>query len=255
MVEIMISKININKKGSYLVEATIGLPIYMIAVIVMASIILMFACIEDANFIATTELRRAAAESITMDTSSIVPSRIENRILEHSQVEKLNLLEYAYRTKRWNQDELILYKTKMSMHTKNPLNLASRANYDVALVARAYVGKERTLDNMTEEEMMADGSAVFIFPKSGKKYHAKGCTYLRAASKATILTNELKHSYSACPLCQSKNAGFGSLVYYFPAAGESYHLPGCGALERNYIEVEKRVAVERGYTACSKCGG
>lgn len=251
----MISRMSINKKGSYLVEATISLPIYMIAVIVMASIILMYACIEDSNFIATTELRRGAAEAITADTSMLIPNRIENRIKEHTQVEKLNLLEYGYRTSRWNQDELILFKLKMSMATKNPLDLASKADYDVALVARAYVGKERTLDNMTEEEMMADGSAVYIFPKRGEKYHSKGCTYLKAASKATVLTSSLIHDYSACPLCQSKNASIGSLVYYFPAAGESYHLPGCGALQRNYIEIEKRVAVERGYTACSKCGG
>ena len=251
----MISKMRMNKQGSYLVEATISLPIYMIAVIVMASIILMYACIEDSNFIATTELRRGAAEAIATDTSALIPSRIESRIKEHTQVEKLNLLEYGYRTSRWNQDELILFKIKMSMATKNPLDLASKADYDVALVARAYVGKERTLDNMTEEEMMADGSAVYIFPKSGEKYHSKGCTYLRAASKATVLTNNLKHSYSACPLCHSKNASIGSLVYYFPAAGESYHLPSCGALQRNYIEIEKRVAVKRGYTACSKCGG
>lgn len=255
MVKTMISKIRTNKKGSYIMEASISLPIFLIAVIVMSSIILMFACIEDANFIVATELRRGAAEAITTNTSLLIPGRIYDKVFEHSQVDRIDRLDYEYRVSRWNQDELIPFKIKMHMKTKNPLNLASEASYDVACVARAYVGKEREIDPMSAEEMMSQGDAVYIFPKSGKKYHAKGCSYLKAASQATILDKNLKNKYSACPLCHSKNASIGSLVYYFPAAGDVYHLPNCSALDRNYIEIEKKVALKRGYTACAKCGG
>jgi hypothetical protein len=54
----------INKKGSYLTEAAIALPVFIIAVIVMNSVILMYACIEDCSFIAASELRRGAAEAV-----------------------------------------------------------------------------------------------------------------------------------------------------------------------------------------------
>lgn len=255
MVRHMISKIHTNKKGSYIVEASISLPIFLIALIVMSSIILMFACIEDANFIATTELRRAGAEAINGNTSSFLPIRIEERVYKHSQVDGMNMLDYGYRVNRWGQDDLIAIKYSMRLRTKNPLNLASEANYELACVTRAYVGKERELDNMSEEEMMSDSTPVYIFPKRGEKYHSKGCVVMKAASKATILSSSLKNKYSSCSLCHSKNAGIGMLVYYFPDEGESYHLPGCSSLERNFIEIEKRIAVKRGYTACSKCGG
>lgn len=251
----MISRMHINKKGTYIMEAAISLPIFLIAVIVVSSIILFFACIEDANFIVATELRRTAAESIAANTSVLLPGRVQNKMFTHSQVDKVSVLDYEYRTERWGQDELIPIKMEMHMHTKNPLELASSASYDVACVTRAYVGKERDNDPMSPEELMSAGDAVFIFPKSGKKYHSKGCTYLRAASKATVLDSGLKRKYSACPLCHSKNAAIGSLVYYFPSAGDAYHMPNCKALERNYIEIERVVAEERGYTPCAKCGG
>lgn len=236
-------------------ETAISLPIFLIAVIVMSSIILMFSCIEDANFIVATELRRGAAEAVIGNQSLLIPGRIEDRIFEHSQVDEINVLDYEYRVKRWNQDELIPFKIKMHMQTKNPLNLASSANYDVACVARAYVGKEREIDPMSVAEMMSNGNAVYIFPASGKKYHSKGCSFLTAACQATILDSRLRNIYTSCPICHSKDAAIGTLVYYFPKAGESYHLPNCKALERNYIEVEKEVAIKRGYTPCAKCGG
>ena len=48
----MNSKMLTNKKGSYLLESAISLPVFIIAVMVMSSVILMYACIEDCTFIA-----------------------------------------------------------------------------------------------------------------------------------------------------------------------------------------------------------
>lgn len=246
----------INKKGSYILESSISLPIFMIAVIVMCSIILMFACIEDANFIVATELRRAAAEAIAADTSTLVPFRINGRVKEHSQVERLGLKDYVYRQRWYNEDEIIAISYDMKLRTSNPLDLASEANYNVALVTRAFVGKIRDEEAMSAEEMMnAAAEAVYIFPKLGEKYHNADCTFLHAAYKSTVLSEELKKEYNACPICHSKNAEIGSTVYYFPAGGDDYHLPDCKCLERNYIEIDKATAIERGYQACSKCGG
>ena len=69
-----------NKKGSYIVEAAITLPLFIIAVVIMNSIILMYACIEDCNFIAASELRLAAAEAVIADTSVTVPYRVRKEI-------------------------------------------------------------------------------------------------------------------------------------------------------------------------------
>ena len=246
-----------NKKGSYLVEAAIALPVFIIAVMVMSSVILMYACIEDCSFIAANELRRCAAEAVMADTSVALPYRIRKEIEDtHSQVNSAKLTDAGLRCRRWGVDELLLVSFRLGLKTGNPLGIKAEADYELALATRAYVGRERDENSMTAEEFEdEDAEAVYIFPKRGEKYHAKGCTFLRAASTSGALSGSVKRKYKSCPLCHSSRAENGALVYYFPSDGEDYHLPGCPSLQRNYIEIDKGTALERGYTACSKCGG
>ncbi len=247
----------INKRGSYLTEAAISLPVFIIAVMVMSSVILMYACIEDCTFITANELRRGAAEAVLADTSITLPYRIRKEIEEnHSQVHSARLIKAGCRCTRWGADELLLVDFRLTMKTNNPLGIKAEADYDLALVTRAYVGRERNERAMTAEEFAdEDAEAVYIFPKRGEKYHSKGCTFLRAASTSAALNGSLRKKYKSCPLCHSSRADDGALVYYFPSDGEDYHLPGCASLQRNYIEISKADALERGYSACSKCGG
>lgn len=250
-------KMRISKKGSYLTEAAISLPVFLIAVIVMSSVILMYACIEDCSFIAANELRRCAAEAVIADTSIAMPYRIKKEITaKHSQIESARLVDSGFRTERWGIDELLIVDLRLHLRTANPLGIRAAADYDLALATRAYVGRERDETSMSAEEFAdEDAVAVYIFPSRGERYHSGGCTFLRAACTSAVLSDPIKRKYRSCPLCHSGRAGSGTLIYYFPADGESFHLPGCSSLQRNYIELEKSTAIERGYTPCSKCGG
>lgn len=246
-----------SKRGSYLVEAVISLPVFIIALITMCSIILMYACIEDCNFIAANEIRRGAAEAVIADTSIAVPYRVRKEITDkHSRIGSVRMVDSLYRGSRWGVDELIAFDYRLTLRSPNPLGIKAKADYDLALVTRAYTGRERDESNMSADEFMdADSEAVFIFPKRGERYHSEGCGFLKAASRSAALTAAMKRKYRSCPICKSGSAKTGALVYYFPSAGEDYHLPGCVSLQRNYIELDKSTAVERGYTPCQKCGG
>ncbi len=246
-----------NKRGSYLLEAAISLPVFIIAVIVMSSVILMYACIEDCTFIAANELRRSAAEAVIADTSITLPYRLRREIENgHSQVHSARLTDAGLRCERWGMNELLVIGYRLDLRTDNPLGINAEADYDLSLATRAYVGLERDESSMTAEEFAdEDAEAVFIFPKRGEKYHSEGCRFLRAASTSAALSDSIKSRYRACPLCHSSGAEDGSLIYYFPSAGEDYHMPGCASLQRNYIEISRDDALKRGYTACSICGG
>ena len=245
-----------NKKGSYLVEAVMTLPLFLIAVMVMSSVILMYACIEDCNFVAASEIRRGAAEAAIADTSVVVPYRVRKEIeVNSSRIKSVRQTDSLCRGSRWGIDELIAFDYRIVLHSPNPLGIKAEAGYDLSLVTRAYTGRERDESSMSAEEFMDDAEAVFIFPKRGERYHSEGCGFLKAASRSAALTPEIKRKYRSCPLCRSGSAEQGTLIYYFPSAGEDYHLPGCASLQRNYIELDKTTAIERGYTPCSKCGG
>ena len=245
------------KRGSYIVEAAITVPAFIIAIVVMSSIILMYACIEDCNFIAASELRRAAATASYADTSLLLPVKLRRRFIDdHSQVSSVTIRDFGCRDSRWGQDELIAITARLHLKTNNPLGIKAAADYDVSLVTRAYVGRTRDVEPMSEGEISGDDAIpVYIFPLRGERYHSKGCTFLRAASKSATLTYSIRSHYASCPVCRSRSASIGSRIYYFPEYGESYHLPGCASLERNYIEIDRRDAIERGYSPCSKCGG
>ena len=246
-----------NRRGSYIVESTIVLPVFFIAVMVMSSVILMYACIENCSFMTAVEMRKCAAEAIYTDTYMLMPYRLKKEIEKtHSQVDSTRVTDYGYRESRWGQDELIALTIDMRLKTANPLGIRAKADYDLSLVTRAYVGKIRDNPAMSADEMSgADSEPVFIFPKRGERYHSEGCGFLTAASTSGVLNSSVKKKYKSCPLCGSGKAKKGSRIYYFPSAGEDYHLPGCSALQRNFIEIDKRDAIERGYTPCSKCGG
>ena len=247
----------INKRGSYLIEAAIVLPVFIVAVIAMSSVILMYACIENCTFIAANELRRCSAEAVMADTSIVLPYRIRKEMKENnSQVHSARLTDAGFRCQRWGTDEILAFGFRLRLKTNNPLGIKAEADYDLAVATRAYVGRERDDSAMTAEEFAdEDAEAVYIFPKRGEKYHSEGCTFLKAASTSATLGGSIKRKYKSCPLCHSSRAEDGALIYYFPADGEDYHLPGCASLQRNYIEINKSDALKRGYTACSKCGG
>lgn len=274
MVKIMLSKMRTidNKKGSYIVDAAITLPIFILAVIILSGIILMYAAIENCSFITANEMRLCSYEAIgagvagDMGAGSAdligaagylnVPYRIKRDSMAGSgQIRDMRVTDFGYRSKRWGQDELIILKMRLYFEAGKPLGLDNKLHYDLPMVTRAYVGKKRNADPMSDAEMAGGGDPVYIFPKRGEKYHSKGCGFLKAVSESGTLTPALKMKYKSCPICGSSSAPEGALVYYFPAAGEDYHLPGCQALKRDYIEIERQVAKERGYTACSKCGG
>lgn len=246
----------IGKRGSMIVEAAVALPVFLTAIIVLSSIMLYYAAIEDANFILATEMRRGAAEGLVTESDLTVPfaamKRIENN---HSSVRSQWVTDYGYRVTRDGNDQLIAVSIRMNLETPNPFGLASKAGYRVSLMTRAYVGKIRPQAPMSEADFLSDSEAVYIFPKDGKRYHRKDCTFVRSGCTQATLTAGIRKKYGGCAVCHSSKAETGTLVYIYPAYGETYHLPGCSVLERNYIEVEKRIAIKRGYTPCSKCGG
>lgn len=254
---IHISKMFKDNRGSYIVEATLILPIFMIAIMVMSSIISAYSCIEDANYISANRLRRTAAVASVIKTDVMVPYSIQRELdRSHSQVGGFAVNSFLYRKQQLGIDEIISLDADIMINTKNPIGLNAKANYKLKTVTRAYVGRRREDTHMSVDELSGnDDKAVYIFPKRGEKYHNKSCSFMHSKAVSTSLDASIKSKYDPCPVCKSRRAKFGAKVYYYPSDGECYHLPGCRVMERNYIEISKKVAERRGYTPCSKCGG
>ncbi|MBR0373527.1 MAG: hypothetical protein IJH91_03235 [Mogibacterium sp.] len=247
----------IGKKGSYIVEAVLTIPVFLIAVIVMLSIITLYADIEESNYVLANEMRKEAIRTEFITGEFFFSGTTANRIQKASpHIRKLTINDYLYREQYLQIDEVLFLEYDTQLHVDNPLGLLTDAKYKLALMTRAYVGKWRDIDPMSDDDLAGDDSdPVYVFPKMGRRYHVKSCTYVRSAYVTVPLTNALRSKYAPCSVCHSGNAALGTSVCYFPEYGDAYHLKGCRVLSRDYIEMERSTAVERGYTPCTKCGG
>lgn len=233
------------------------MPVFLTAMVVLFSIVLYYGAVEDAGYIAATELRKDAAEAVLTDVQPLIPISVEERIRKNNPlVKSVQIKEYMFRRKQSEMDELIALRQNLLLKTNNPLEIRSQSSYTLSLMTRAYVGKERPTNPMTEAEFrneLVDG--VFIFPQDGERYHNRNCTFVRAENKLVPLNGEIRRQYHSCDVCHSQVVSDGTGVYIFPNYGTRYHQKGCGVLRRRCIEIEKDTAKERGYTPCSKCGG
>lgn len=246
-----------NISGSYLVEGAICLPLFIIGIVTFLSVILMYAAVENANYVGADEMRRAMAEAGIFPSHITASRRIKKRMMEYSHlVESTSIRDLRFRTEYKGIDEVIAISMDMELKARNPMNFMSSARYRMSLMSRAYVGKKRSLKPATDSDMQDKNAAgVYVFPKRGEKYHREGCTFMKAGTVTRSLDPYVRKQYKNCPVCHSSKAKNGTTVYVFPKYGEGYHLKSCGVLNRRYMEMEKETALERGYTPCSKCGG
>lgn len=257
LVRISKRKIVTDKRGAYIVETALGLPLLLTAMVVLASVILMYAAIEGTTFIGVNEMRLAAIEARQRSMKPELPFLIEEKALnEYGKIKNISTSEYGYRKYRYGIDELIYLRLNVKMETENPLSSDAEAEQEVSYMTRAYVGKERKIYPMSQARMEdRGGEAVFVFPTSGEHYHKENCSYNRAQYQAGALNEGIRREYLPCDVCESESVAPGETVYYFPLYGEHYHRAGCRSLKRRSVEMEREVAARRGYHPCSKCGG
>lgn len=110
------------------------------------------------------------------------------------------------------------------------------------LLYRPFVGKTKNVDDM-----------VYIFPKSGKRFHVDGCSTLKEGEITSILTNQIRKKYQPCKICDPDKLPNGSSVYVYSDSSHVYHRQSCSTITKNYECVGRDEAISRGYTPCQIC--
>ncbi len=241
-----------DKKGMYIVEASIILPVFIISMIMVISIIPVISTCENMVFSAADELRLDSVRAAFSEKITPIPVSLYARVVsENDGISSFFIDSYRVGVKKNNIDDLI--ELKFSARFKRGISLipVNGIKFTSNLTSRAFTGSTHVVgDN-------ADDSVVYIYPEDGEKYHKKGCRYLEAHCHQTILTQEIMEKYRACPLCKAGYAHAGQAVFLFERSGEVYHTPECRQVEKEkyYTETTRSSAERAGYSACSVCGG
>lgn len=242
------------RKGSYIVEAAIVVPVFIISILMLITIIPVMAGCENVFFSACDEIHREAVQTAFRKNPAALPLSLQHRIKgENSRLSSFQIRFFRYLYTDEGIEDLMQIDMRSVFSEKNPIGLFSSVTFDGCIRARAFTGKlhKRPPGSLVQE----DDQIVYIFPEWGTKYHGKRCTYVRASCQMVYLSQNVKKDYTPCKLCNASSARIGSPVFCFQESGRAYHIAGCKTVERYYIEIQRGKAKEQGYTPCSKCGG
>lgn len=234
------------------------LPIFIISVLMLISIIPIFAVCENVTFSVVDEMYFETIKSGFRKNPVTLPIAVKHRIVtENPKVTsyKTTGYRYLYKNRAAGIDDLITldFRTVVSEH--NPFGLFSSVGFDGSVTARAFTGKLFEEPPVEQEKEDEKDKTVYVFPEWGTCYHSKDCTYVKSSCEMVYLTDEIVHAFRPCELCHASHSAAGSPVFCFRSSGQVYHVSGCRIVDRYYVEMKKSVCEAKGYRPCSKCGG
>ncbi len=241
------------RRGSYIVEAVIVVPVFIAAVLMLISIIPAAAVCENIVFSSADELRLEMFKSAFRKNPAALPANAAYRIrAENPKLRFYQIRGFRYLYREEGIEDLIRMDFRAVIKEENPFDFYSSVIFDGSLAGRAFTGKlhRETPGRGTEERQI-----VYIFPEWGKRYHRKQCTYVQSNCRLVYLSQETKKKYMPCKLCEARSAQIGTPVFCFTDSGRAYHTADCRTVDKYYTEMEKADALEKGYTPCEKCGG
>lgn len=246
------------KRGNYLVEASMVLPIFIISVIMLISIIPTISQIENIIFSAVDEQRLENVKSVYRSNRMALPVATTFRgNQENKRVKNMFSYNLKYKFSKGDYDNLIEQRLEATFKENTPIGVFNKIVFSGKILSRSFSGTTRELNSAdrTSFEEERDSSLVYIFPDQGERYHNGGCRILKNNSHLELLSRDIRKQYKPCKLCGSKDVELGSPVYCFEHDGYAYHKGNCKSIEKYYVEIEKSIAEKRGYTPCEICGG
>lgn len=243
-------------RGSYTVEATIFLPLVILAVLSLGYVMKTDGAWESCVSDALDESSRIASREYD-GGAPVRMARLKKRLSENNNgMESINITGMMYRYSDGKDDGLISYTVEANSKLDLPAGFTRTFDFKCRIKYRGFVGrKEGSPMGRSQLETEKSGEPVMIFPNSGEKYHSNSCRYVKALAKKKILNQSIKARYQGCSVCGSSDMKNGSIVFCFESEGSAYHRGSCRILERNAITMDKSEAIKKGYNACSKCGG
>lgn len=200
-------KIIKNQRGSYIAEAALTLPVFILCVIALALIIRIIAICENIGFVTAAEARDISLTRISLCTEKNIEKRIseENPRLTDFRVTNL---DYLYSDA--NIDDLIGINSRSVFTVKNPIGIYGEIEFTQGLLFRGFTGAEQREKPLSEKDFTEyeKSQPVVIFPKYGIRYHIKTCRYVRQEYEGEEYKLEMEledaklKGYTACMVCR-----------------------------------------------------
>ena len=200
-------KIIKNQKGSYIVEAALTLPVFILCVTALALIIRIIAVCENIGFVTSAEARDISIAEISLCTEK----NIEERVCEENpRLTDFRVTNMDYLFSDGNIDDLIGINTRSIFTVENPVGIHGQIEFTQGLLLRGFTGACRREEPLSESEFTEykKSQPVVVFPKYGIRYHAKDCRYVKQEYEGQEYRLEMEledaklKGYTPCLVCR-----------------------------------------------------
>ncbi len=263
------------KKGFLFVEASLMLPVFLIGALTISSFIPFLAIQERMTGAFAQEAADTARDAYLVyrfgevsESLVLEGERVLSRHLFEQRIRKNLGVEYAekmqdFSLRNW---DFLCEKRGMDGFIKGTVGYYYELPFAVRLTEnpvceqtflfRAFVGSSAEGRPLGFEAMETEsgGGSVWVFPRSGERFHDEECRIIKVYPRQKILTDSLRRSYRSCSVCHAGMLSNGSLVYCF-VNGEVFHRKTCSNVEKYVVLMERSEAEAQGYSPCGICGG
>lgn len=243
------------RRGSYIVEAAIVVPLFIAATVLLIWIVPVLASWENVMYSAADEMRLEMVKTKFRKSGGALPAAVMVRARKNApELTFLTVRPGPYLQRAGGMEDLVTIRMEAVFHPKSVLGSLIPVRFRETLTGRAFTGTNGR-GGIPRTDFEEDDPRVYVFPEDGRKMHRAGCRYLRSACRMTWLSQSIRKQYHPCPNCGASGAALGAPVYVFQGYGEAYHLGGCHSVSKYYVEMSRSEALEKGYSDCSVCGG
>ena len=196
-----------NRKGGYIAEAALTLPVFILCVIAMSLIVRIIAVCENIGFVTAAEARDISLAKVSLCTEKNIETRIyaENPRLTDF---KVTNLDYLYSD--GNIDDLIGINSRSRFTVENPVGIYGKIEFTQGLLFRGFTGALRKEEPLDESDFTDydKSQPVIVFPKYGIRYHKETCRYVKQEydGEECRLEMELEDAklkgYTPCLVCR-----------------------------------------------------
>ena len=171
-----------DKTGSYLVEATLTLPVMILGTIALALIINIIAVCETIGFVTSCELKNSSiVDSNIVNTVSLC-KKIEAAVADQCpDVSGFRIQSVVSGQERGGIYDLIRITTETDFSVSNPLGIHGQVIFRENLMARSFTGALQNAGPLEEEAFNQRGDAanVWIYPRYGERFHQAACNIVQ----------------------------------------------------------------------------
>lgn len=199
-----------NKRGGYIVEAAISLPVLIIAVCSLILTISISMICEGITFSTAESLIEIIRNPYNNYLSVSLCKKIEKNVLsDEVRLTDFKVIEKENLYIAGDDQEHIGLTARGKFSVINPIGINGRITFTESIIARPMAGKNSCGNVLSEDDFCGNGKSkkVMVFPKYGEKYHTKNCLYVKRAKKEDVCQLEMEEidaglkDYNPCLVC------------------------------------------------------